>query len=710
MKLPRCWFAAVCVVIPLVFADLGRSAAQPPSSSPSPSPPASPAQTPSTSASSSTPASLAISTMFSPLDVPQRKTMGLLQRNFLEMAGGDEGELEVALVIDGTNSMSAELAGVRGSIDRMLADLRRYRKGEVRASIVVYRDYGSPSGEVSIVLPTFTADKATIDKAVESLKPESGEPFFHELPDVGLHTAITQLPWSDNPNVVKWVMLFADAPPYSVTFRDKKFSGAYRRYTNELLVSLARKRGIQINCILCTSDDDNVEPYQEVIDATREFMSELASQSSGVMLDLSYPAIQTALIEAGKRPEIQYAKLEPINAFDLAAARRQEVLMAANGGADAAAATNVSIAVVPHEPLDGMRFDPDRSSVQVATAIRHRFAALPGVRVVSTIDIQRQLRRLRAEGMTQTQAIRGLAGRLRADYVVWGSVAPQTQHVQTAAYRRRDGEAVIQVAFDGDYGQVANVILTAASNDPSRDPILTRLASEAMGNASKAMLQSPIAETTATSSELLAALEALEQSLAFAGDSDESIQLLKTAEASATAAVEAEPRNPLGHWLLSNVAFNQAMREYQRGALVEAKGRMTLMKSSLGRAYANRSKIQATSLSEEIAGDYELLVNRNVEDAISQYKLLVDPAMPTASQLRGHWMLAGIYAGDWGVPDSFADLKESRRHVIEILANWPDSPEGKQLKQWLRWDEASGQTEHDYLPTIHVEMSKWDEV
>ncbi|GAA5508077.1 hypothetical protein Rcae01_03542 [Novipirellula caenicola] len=705
MKLSRGFFAVVYAWLSLVVMCVaGPASAQPPSPAPSSAP--SSTTTPTTS----TPASLAISTMFSPLDVPQRKTMGLLQRNFLEMAGGDEGELEVALVIDGTNSMSAELAGVRGSIDRMLEDLRRFRKGQVRASIVVYRDYGSPSGEVSIVLPTFTADKATIDKAVESLQPESGEPFFHELPDVGLHTAITQLPWSDSPDVVKWVMLFADAPPYSVTFRDAKFPGAHRRFTNELLVSLARKRGIQINCILCTSSDDNVQPYQQVVDQTREFMSELASQSSGVMLDLSYPAIQTALIEAGKRPEIQYAKLAPINEFDLAAARRADSPVAATDDGSAAAPTNVSIAVVPHEPIEGIRFDPDRSSVQVATAIRHRFARLPGVRVVSTVDIQRQLRRLRAEGMTETQAIRGLAGRLRADYVVWGSVVPQTQQVQTAAYRRRDGEAVIQVAFDGDYGQVANVILTAASKDPSRDPVLTRLANLAIGSASKAMLQSPIAETAATSSELLAALESLEQSLAFAGDSDESIQLLKTAEASARAAVEAEPRNPLGHWLLSNVAFNQAMRDYQRGALDEAKARMAQMKSSLRRAYRDRAAIQATSLVEEIAGDHALLVDRNVEDAISHYKQLIDLAMPSASQLRGHWMLAGIYAGDWGVPDAFADLDQSRRHVIEILANWPDSPEGQQLKQWLRWDDASGRTEHDYLPTIHVQMSKWDEV
>ena len=273
---------------------------------------------------SRTPASLALATMFSPLEVPKRKTMGLLQRNFLEMASDAESELELALVIDGTDSMSSELNGVRRSVNRMLSDLRRFRSEEIRAAVVVYRDHGASSGEFTLVLEEFTADEGVIAEAVGGLRPESGAPFFHELPDVGLHAAITKLAWSDDPLVTKWILLFGDAPPYDVALKHPDHPTARRRYSDELLVSLAQKRGIRINSVLCTSGDENRESYQGVIAQTRDFMSRLSTDTDGVMLDLSYPSIQKALVDAGKRPEIEYKAIAPITAADLALARRTE--------------------------------------------------------------------------------------------------------------------------------------------------------------------------------------------------------------------------------------------------------------------------------------------------------------------------------------------------------------------------------------------------
>jgi hypothetical protein len=149
-----------------------------------------------------TPAGSALSTIFSPARAPKRKTMGLLQRSFLDLATQGDLALEVAIVVDGTDSMTTELAGVRQRIGDMMEDLRRSRNnGEVRAAIVVYRDAGSPSGEVEIPLNKFTSDEVEIAKAVQSLRPESGAPFFHELPDLGLHRALTELPWSDDDQV-----------------------------------------------------------------------------------------------------------------------------------------------------------------------------------------------------------------------------------------------------------------------------------------------------------------------------------------------------------------------------------------------------------------------------------------------------------------------------------------------------------------------------
>ena len=91
-----------------------------------------------------------------------------------------------------------------------------------RAAIVVYRDAGSPSGEVEILLDRFSSDEGEIETAIQGLTPESGAPYFHELPDLGIYTAIRKLPWTDDDRVTKWILMFGDAPPYAESYRDKE--------------------------------------------------------------------------------------------------------------------------------------------------------------------------------------------------------------------------------------------------------------------------------------------------------------------------------------------------------------------------------------------------------------------------------------------------------------------------------------------------------
>ena len=417
----------------------------------------------------STPAQSALVSMFSPDRAPARKTMGLLQRSFLDLAGEADRELEVAIVVDGTASMTTELAGVRKSVNQMLADLRRFRQNDVRVGLVIYRDALSEPSPVEIPLQRFTSDQEAIAKAVESLQPKSGAPYFHELPDLGLHTALDKLPWSDDPQVSKWILLFGDAPPYRPDFADEKLPGARRRYANELLVAIARRKDIRINCVLCTSSDDVSDPYDESLDQTRAFMGSMAKGTGGLMLDLSYPAIRTALIDSAKHPSVNYAQIEPITAIDVAAAVRR---VPVTGGED----REVSIAVIPHDdPLADISFDARRESVQVSTALRHRLGSLPGVRVASTNDIKRQLRRMRADGINDENAIRGLAARLGVDFVVWGKLLPQAAQIQTAAYRKSDGKKVVQVSFGGDKGKLAGVLLTAANGASQPDQALQEL-------------------------------------------------------------------------------------------------------------------------------------------------------------------------------------------------------------------------------------------
>ncbi len=647
-----------------------------------------------------TPAGAALSTLFSPSKAPARKTMGLLQRSFLDLADQGDMELEVAIVVDGTESMATELAGVRNSINQMVSDLRQYRKNEVRVALVVYRDSDSPSKECVVPLKRFTASEAELAKAVESLQPETGAPFFHELADIGLHTAIMDLPWTENPQVQHWILMFGDAPPYAEGFSDPKHPKSHRYYGTDLLIALAARKNIRINCVLCTSSQNVEQPYDTVIDDTRNFMNSLASGTDGLMLDLSYPEIRTALIDASKQPTVGLAKIQPITGIDLAAVQRVDV-------PQASLTKTVSLAILPHAPLANMSFDPQSDSVQVSTALRHRFSQLPGVRITSPLDVQRQLRRLQGDGVSADQAVRALAARLKVDYVLWGNVEPNTARVQSAAYRRSDGQRVVQVSFDGDRGRLANVLLTAASSDGNAtDDAFANLSQRMKSLALKESFAQPIANDAGTSREILAAMESLEQSLASVAGDESAVELLKQADASCRAALVSEPRNALAHWLSSNVAYNQALRLFKTGEAEAAETRMREMKSSLKRAVREKRDVDVPSLVTEIEADYALLVDRDVPAAIVKYTELTSEDAPLQSQLRGHWMLAGIYAGDWAVDETNLNPDLARENVVQILANWPDSPEATLLKQWLRWDDSAEQTEFNYLPRMNVKLSE----
>lgn len=645
-----------------------------------------------------TPAGSALSTIFSPSRAPKRKTMGLLQRSFLDLATQGELALEVAIVVDGTESMTTELAGVRQRIFDMLDDLRRSRNNQqVRVAIVVYRDAGSPSGEVEIPLKKFTSDENEIAKAVQVLQPESGAPFFHELPDLGLHRALTELPWSEDDQVTKWILMFGDAPPYAESFKDAKTPEAYRRYATPLLVSIANRKNIRVNCVLCTSSDNVVQPYNAAIDQTRRFMNTLSAGTDGLMLDLSDPQIRTALASASRVPEPELVKMDPIGEIDLAAVRWE-------GSQRQADIQPVSLAVIPHQPLDQITFDTRNPAVLVSTALRTKLAGIAGVRVASPLDIKKQLRRLRAEGINRDQAIRGLAARLGVDYVIWGTPQPDGATYQTAAYRRDNGQQIVAVPIAADSSDLAYVLVEASAKK-SDDPALADLFRRMQGL--KQSVTEPMSDDATTHRDLLAAIESLDQALGFESGAEESVQLLETARLASEKAAKADRRNSLAYWLQANIAYNQASRLFQQGDVEAATRLRKAMTVALQRAAdpSHLQRVRSPSLATEIRADYNLLVARDTAKAVEFYQQMTGSDQPLQTQLRGHWMLAGIYAGDWGnAENEIVDATKSRRHITEILANWPESPQATLLKDWLHWDDSRQQTEFNYLPLMNTEF------
>jgi hypothetical protein len=555
---------------------------------------------------------------------------------------------------------------------------------------VIYRDSGSKSGEVETPLAEFTSQTEDIDVAIERLQPEDGAPFFNELMDLGIHEAITTLPWSEDRNVSKWILLFGDAPPYEVSFNDKSLPRSKRLFTDELLVSLAARRGIQIHCVLCSSTDETKESYQASIRQTRRVMDRLSSQTGGMVLDLSYPVIREALAGTSQSNDVDYTEIQPITQSDLR--RRQNESPATQ--------RPVTIAVLPHEPIDQMAFGSDRPAMQVVTALNHQLRSVPGVRVKNVLDVEKQVRRMRAEGLSDREAIRGLAARLRVDYVVWGRLQDQPA-ITSVAFRRRDGIPIFKVDYDGSPDGLSNKIFVAAAASGNTDAEFSNFAKRILQNADQAKSLAALSSNPKIVTNLLTAMGALEQVLGLPVGDSESDRLLAQGKAAAAAVLQDEPANPTANWLLANLTFNQASAAYQRGEAEIAKSNMKVCKNSLRLAFDRKSDVQSLPLRREIEADYLLIARSRFDEAIRIYEMMTDRAMPEDTQARGHWMLSGLYAGDWGMNASMVDPERSRKHLVALLADWPDRPEAEQLRRWLRWDEQTQTTQHHFLPQLN---------
>ena len=343
--------------------------------------------------------------------------MGLLQCSFLELVEASGERLQVAFVVDGTQSMGADLEGVKSSLKFLVEDLRRYRGNDVSFALVVYRDAGAASGKVTMPVERFTPRGESLEAAWEAIQPETGAPYFPEPVDLGIHTALEKLDWSDDSNTTRWLLVFGDAPPFDLGMNEAE-TGAQRLYDTEQLTALATRKEVKISCILCTCRDEERAAYDSVLDKTRGFMNALASGTGGSMLDLSYPDIRDALLAAAAKPRVAYQHVGVIRQADIEAVRAE----AEQKKSQLAESSRVRLAILPHLPWDTMSFDPENDAVQLATQLRQLLKSMPRIEAKSPVDVERQVQRLKDSQTATDQWLQALAIRLRVDYVIWGDL------------------------------------------------------------------------------------------------------------------------------------------------------------------------------------------------------------------------------------------------------------------------------------------------
>ena len=655
----------------------------------------------------------AMRTLFNPRRSPPQRTMGLSQRSFLDLVEQSKPKLQIALVIDGTESMEPALSGVREALEQMMNDLELYQQSDIAYQLVIYRDVAAPSGEATIPLKlennAFTKNRNAVLTAVQSLATESGAPYFPELVDYGVHQALTQLDWSEDDDVSRWIFLFGDAPPFDSTLNEPK-TGASRRFATEALVALAEKAKVQINCVLCSTRNEDREAYDAVLPQTRAFMNALSSGSGGLMLDLSYDDIRTAILQADSTSEITYSPVGTIT--------REEVEQTRTSLAESRAGSEkpITLAILPHAPLEEMTFASNAFPAQLAAELRMRMRSVPGVTVAEALVVERRFDQLRRNsnysGLRDEALLQTLSRSLRSDYVLWGDVKNNRgqRRVVTRLYDAATGEVVAQaegastetVKPDQLGSLLAGNLMMANFPSPTHRPLASRFA-YVVNNAGQQAIVTRLIASSNAHDDLVAGMAALEKALAYQVGQQEGQQLLVEAERHLDRAAKTDDANALPHFLLAHCLFNRAKQQQNEGEPAT-----TLMKRfgrELRDAYRFRTTLVDRRLRQEIEADYALLVRGRPNEAIPLYQKLAAGLADEEAARRAQWMLAGIYGGDWGVDEEFVDRDSARESLIQILSRWPESNEARFIRRVLRWDEQKGSTRFPQFPLENQELA-----
>jgi hypothetical protein len=148
--------------------------------------------------------------------------------------------VDLAFVLDTTGSMSEEIAAVKSTIQKVAKALST-EQTTVRVGLVEYKDRGDAF--VTKVYP-FATDLMGFAQKVSQINASGGGDTPEDM-NAGLHSAMTQLQWSDK-SVSRLAFVIADAPPH-LDYQDGP------DYANDM--KTASHRGIQLFTVAASGMD-----------------------------------------------------------------------------------------------------------------------------------------------------------------------------------------------------------------------------------------------------------------------------------------------------------------------------------------------------------------------------------------------------------------------------------------------------------------------
>lgn len=610
-------------------------------------------------------------------------------RRSTRFLGGLKGQkgVQVAFVIDGTESMGAELEALKRNITAIaenLSDQVEDRDFKASMAIVVYRDDKAPSGRVKRVVPEFTTDTFEISRKLDEVRVETGAPYFDEAVDDGIHEALTQLNWSSRDDMTRWIILCGDAPPYPESTKHRHHSLA------ELIATAQQKRVTIYGLCVNSSVDPRQQPDLAATSSSLRpecsaFFTRLAEGTGGHVRNLWD---QEALLAELKQKPMAVA-MTPISEQEIAEARaRQQVPPV--------------IAVLPPAFEGKPQFEKGTEGAVTGTAAQ-RYFANQGFVVRGPAGLEADYQAAAATATNSAGTVRELARLISADFVLSGVMTTDATKAQTqltvTLYGRKANKDLGSEAVQWSTQEPAaapDLIVTALGALLERvgrdEPQIRAASSSSAGKGTADFLSRDLRARRA----ILSGMYALEKSLSTAAGPDSSREeaaaatsLLRSALTDLGTAANYDADNPVIEVLQAQVCYNLVAA----GELADDTHRHFL---HLQKAYDLRTQpgFEATSWPTEIEAYYALLVEKDISRAIQGFETIANTQGRQGSMnaLRARWMLAGLYFGDWDsriFAPSIVDPEKARTHVLAILAQWPQTSEAEFYRQCLRQSGSS---------------------
>ncbi len=625
---------------------------------------------------------------------PAPRSMGLIQRtSYFDDLLRTRGRLEVALVIDGTDSMGEQLAGIQSQMAGLVGDLRRVVGNQLAVQMLIYRDVGAKSGTISWPLKvdkqSWATDDADIASGLSKLVPESGAPYYYEPVDVAVHTALTELNWSTDPTATRWLFVIGDAPPFQPGFRETE-SQAERKYDTELLKRLAVDKHINIYGIICPSREQDRKYHEEVLPECRQFFQELTEGTQGSLLNLTDRSTATEVQRMAEVATAKGLKFPPITAADIQKFANQ-VTQAENQD------KQIIVAVLPFLPRQEMDFDSSNAMVRLAVELREQLDS-KGIKTKVLEDIKDAYKVVESSRVKVDDKAfpRKMGTELKARYVIYrDETRPSQGNAIRIAVLNVDSGTEETVSDPIDVQQTANdmkpvnvrlcsqVLQSLATKTKGRGTPVARMFGEGR------FVTRLISTTEASSRAVEIARIKLQNSLLKASHNADQTELNEALQA--LEGVSDMDNDPLWNNLLANASFGLALH-------AKAQGKSADRKRFLEQAQRYGEQATKHSNDDEYFGD-RYFFEQNFAKAIKSYESVLVKSPSVDARVRAHWMLIFLYAGDWtSAAADYKDPVKARNHALALLASYPESLEAQALKNILHWNEQLGRTMFSELP------------